>query len=66
MGFESALMALKAGKRVKREHWQPEDCIFLKTVNGLPALVRQFGEKNYSVWHIEDISILAEDWEIID
>lgn len=64
LSFGAAIAALKLGQRVKRRSWKA----YLSLSGGINTrfmICPLEGDKKVQ-WRIQDVDILAEDWEILD
>jgi hypothetical protein len=68
MTFSEALVALKAGKEVRRTNWPDESSVRLsKDSSNCPAFIRANTVKEgYFYWMVGTEDLLAEDWEMAE
>lgn len=69
MNFDEALIALRAGKRVRRPHWVPDSSMGIGDYMGQRAqrALLQFNSTGHPIWAVfleEDL--LATDWQVVD
>lgn len=70
--FETALVYLKQGKKIRRAAW-PEHYCYIRFAEcdgevGIEMVTNL--KRGYwyprEAWHIQDYDILAEDWEVVE
>lgn len=67
MKFEEALKAMRDGKSVTRKAYNNEYLYIIENLNKEPIMfIKKKYEQRNCVATINIISILAEDWEIVD
>lgn len=67
MKFEEALKAMREGKSVKRKAYNDEYLYIEENLNREPIMfIKKKYEPRICVAIINIISILAEDWEVVD
>lgn len=65
--FETALVYLKRGYRIRRAGWD-EDCLyaFLDTNGRYRLAIRRATGVDHVAWSFWNADVLAEDWMVVD
>lgn len=61
MNFEEAMVAMRAGKKVKRQHWRNDCYLYINTNRTLKVLA----DASDISTNIASHDALSEDWEIL-